>query len=318
MRATPKYATNPKLLQAHPVLPRLLTLKQAMTSLERLDFGPNSDNDEDDDDDDDDDMQFLWGDHNLAELDEAELRELIREAQELMAPQALQRKEKKRPESIPNGEPEGKKSKSKGKEKEGGGKKKREHIFDLEEPEFVPASALSDASSGAKSKPSPHTASAFGEYTSLDAIDAQDKAAHKRSLRFHTTKIESASSRRAKARGATMGGDDDIPYKEREKAKEARLSAESKRKAEKGLLGQGGEDLEDVPEARGMKRGREEMDGEDAVSADGYYELVKRQKREQKDEKKAQYNALKAAEKYASFFFMAKCSCCMLIRLQSR
>jgi U3 small nucleolar RNA-associated protein 3 len=303
MRATPKYATNPKLLQAHPVLSRLLSLKQAMSSLERLDFGPNSDGDEDEEGSEDyeEDMRFLWGDRDLAEMDEAEFRELIREAQELNSPQTKETKEKKKKtKSLPDGESKKKKSKSSGKEKE---KKSKKPVFDLEEPEFIPASALggtSSSSTKSKSKPSPHSTSAFGEYTSLDATDAQDKSARKKSLRFHTSKIESASNRRAKARGAAMGGDDDIPYKERDKAKEARMAVESARKMEKGLLGQGGEDLEDVQEGRGVKRAREE-DGEGEMGVDGYYELVKRQKRDERDEKKALYDAQKAAEKYVCF-----------------
>jgi U3 small nucleolar RNA-associated protein 3 len=314
MRATPKYATNPKLLQAHPVLSRLLSLKQAMASLERLDFGPNSDGDVDDEmdsEDSEEDMRFLWGDRDLAEMDEAEFRELIREAQELNSPQPKEKKEKKKSDGRPNGESKNKKSKSSSKEK---GKKSKKPVFDLEEPEFIPASELNGTSSSntkskSKSKSSPHSTSAFGEYTSLDATDAQDKSARKRTLRFHTSKIESASNRRAKARGAAMGGDDDIPYKEREKAKEARMAAESARKMERGLLGQGGEDLEDVQEARGVKRAREE-DDEGEMGVDGYYELVKRQKRDQRDEKKALYDAQKAAEKYVSvfLFFLGFCA----------
>jgi U3 small nucleolar RNA-associated protein 3 len=301
MRATPKYAANPKLLQTHPVLSRLLSLKQAMASLERLDFGPNSDGDEGSEDIEEDDMRVLWGDWDLAEMGEEEFRELMREAQELNVPQPLKKEKKKNTEGLPNGDSNHKKSKFGEKEKQKKSKKSKKPVFDLEEPEFIPASALNGtASSSTKSKPSPHSISAFGEYTSLDATDAQDKSARKKSLRFHTTKIESASSRRAKARGAAMGGDDDIPYKARERAKEARLAAESARKLEKGLLGQGGEDLEDVQEGRGVKRAREDEGADGEVGVDGYYELVKRQKRDQRDEKKVQYDAQKAAEKYVS------------------
>ncbi|KIM22783.1 hypothetical protein M408DRAFT_279574 [Serendipita vermifera MAFF 305830] len=295
MRAQPKYATNPKLLQAHPVLARLLSLKQAMSSLERLDFGPNSDGSEEEEDSDDsevdeeEDMRFLWGDRDLAAMDENEFEDLLRDAQEVPEPTVL--KAKKKPKKSPvDGEVSQKKKEKK--------RKSKAPVFDLEEPEFVPASALNGVSkSKSKSKAMDGT-SAFGEYTSLDATDAQDKSARKKSLRFHTSRIESAASRRANARGAAMQGDNDIPYREREKQREEREAKESKRRAEKGLLGAGGEDLEEESVGRGVKRPRDEEDEGD-VGVDGYYELVKRQKREEKAEKQAQYDAQKAAEKAA-------------------
>ena len=39
LRASPKYALNPTSLRAHPILPRLLVLKQALSALENLEIG---------------------------------------------------------------------------------------------------------------------------------------------------------------------------------------------------------------------------------------------------------------------------------------
>ena len=298
MRAQPKYATNPKLLQAHPVLARLLSLKQAMSSLERLDFGPDSEggegseDDSDSDEDEEEDMRFLWGDRDLAAMDDDEFEELLKDARDVEESTLLKPRKKKKGKTAVDKEPS-KKSKSKDKKK-----KNKAPNFDLEEPEFISAvNGTSKTKSKPKASQRDAEMSAFGEYTSLDATDAQDKSARKKSLRFHTSRIESASSRRVKARGAAMQGDDDIPYRERERQREEREAKESKRRAEKGLLGAGGEDLEPEVEegGRGIKRPRDEAE---EVGADGYYELVKRQKREEKEEKKAQYDAEKATEKY--------------------
>ncbi|KAG8782239.1 hypothetical protein FRC20_002848 [Serendipita sp. 405] len=96
-----------------------------------------------------------------------------------------------------------------------------------------------------------------------------------------------------------MAGDDDIPYRERDKEREIRLQKESQKRVAK--LGQGGDDLEvieDEPTPSRKKRPRED-DTDDAseVGNDGYYELVKRQKKTEKDVSKAQYAAKKAEEK---------------------
>lgn len=299
MRAQPKYATNPKLLQAHPILPRLLSLKQAMSSLERLDFGPNSDgsgedDESDEEEDEEEDMRFLWGDRDLAAMDDMEFEDLLKDAREVQDVTPLVTKKKKKADVDVS-----KKSKSDDKKK----KKSKAPVFDLEEPEFISASALNGVKTKHKSA-QPDTISAFGEYTSLDATDAQDKSARKKSLRFHTARIESAASRRVKARGAAMQGDDDIPYRERQKQKEEREAKESQRRAEKGLLGAGGEDLDSEGGeglGRGVKRPRD--DEEEDVGADGYYELVKRQKREEREEKQSRYDAQKAEEKYALVYW---------------
>ena len=129
----------------------------------------------------------------------------------------------------------------------------------------------------------------YGEALSLQHADVADKSARRKSLRFHTTKIENAGARRQGARQA-LGGDDDIPYRERRKEKEARLLKETKER----VKSQGGADLDDTePEPR--QNAKEDAD------ADGYYNLVKKQFKEKKEKKKADYEAKKAALRYAAF-----------------
>ena len=171
-------------------------------------------------------------------------------------------------------------------------------VFDLIEPEYPRASR--------KNKVGPvvdavATADPYGEVTTLEYHDLSDKLARKKSLRFHVSRIESSSSRRTNARTKAIGGDDDIPYRERKKEREARTEREKERKKEKGLLGAGGDDLDDVdPEVskeekkRKRKRGLSEDSEDDLDGANGYYDLVKQATATKKARKKADYEAATA------------------------
>ncbi|EAU86259.1 hypothetical protein CC1G_03470 [Coprinopsis cinerea okayama7 len=296
LRAMPKYAQKPSLLQSHPIMKRLLTLKQALITMEDLDF-TMSDDEEDEFDDDMDavnmkwddilqDGEQLWDKVKKRGLEQDELAELLREAEE--AADLLPRKAKKE-------------KKEKSKEKEEPPKKKRKvqkddsesaPVFDLVEPEFV-STSKSKASS---SRPA-LVDDSYGEAQFLQHSDAADKAARKKSLQFHTSKIESASARRQSARNQAIGGDDDIPYRERAKEKALRLEREAKKRLER----QGGADLDDVdPEPPSGKRPFQDDSDDDSESDGGndYYELVKKKSKEKKEKKKAEYEAARAAEKF--------------------
>ena len=95
-------------------------------------------------------------------------------------------------------------------------------VFDLVEPELPKIK-----SAAATGRPGPSTVDVYGEATSLQAADAADKQARKKSLRFHAARIENTSARRQNARSNAMGGDDDIPYRERKKEKEAKKGRKS-------------------------------------------------------------------------------------------
>ncbi|KAJ3517435.1 hypothetical protein NLJ89_g496 [Agrocybe chaxingu] len=275
MRSSPKYSHRPALLESHPILQRLLTLKQSLQTLEGLDFAVSDG--EDDEDEDEDEFMDMTMDDILADgesvwninagdgLEPHELDELLNDAQQPVAVEAP--KLHKPP-----------KKKRKVAEKET--KAITKPVFDLVEPEFV------SSQSSSRRDVAVDTTDAYGDAINLSTVDAADKNARKKSLRFHTSKIESASARRQGARNQAVGGDDDIPYRERKKEKESRLVKEAAIRA-KNEIGEALNDDEPEPRA-GEKRSRDE--GEGAESPDEYYELIKKRSKEGKSRKKAEYD----------------------------
>jgi U3 small nucleolar RNA-associated protein 3 len=268
-------------------------LKQSLSTLEDLDFAASdeeSDIDDDDeslslnmdDDNDNFDREQLWKYDRLNGLEIGELKDLLNDAQSFTALKMAGRSSANKPPK--------KKLKTDSAES-------KPPVFDLVEP----------VHNRSKHSSSDHPADtigvdAYGEATSLHHADQADKNARTKSLRFHTSKIESASARRQGARNWAVGGDDDIPYRERRKEKEGRLAKESERKA--SSREQCGDDLDDVePENEVRKRPRNEKDDEDDSSdeqgADGYYELVKRKAKEKKEKKRTNYEEAQAAARYA-------------------
>ena len=279
LRSSEKYARRPELLHSHPILSRLLVLKQSLTTLEDLNLASldseahaNKDSESMDEDEFLDDTEQLWKFERKEGLDPDELDELLKDAALSLQPstQSVERPKKKRKTTIAeDGHP----------------------VFDTTEPTFAP---LKIPSSGAYADS--EFADAFGEAASLLSADAADKSARKKSLRFHISKIESTSTRRQVARNKAVGGDDDLPYKERKKEKDARLVKEAK----VNLRGQGGEDLDDIdPETFGTT-GRPSNDGDGSGSGDsedGYYGLVKKKTKERKQQKKADYETAISTER---------------------
>lgn len=222
----------------------------------------------------------LWLAARKMGLEIGELEDLLRDAVAKKASERSETKSDQNKHTPKVAEPPKKKRKV---EKE---KAVPEVIFDVEEPTLPKKKGKTNTVTFAQ-----NTASdAFGEATGLDAVDVEDKVGRRHALRFHTSKIESANARRQNARNA-MGGDEDIPYRERRK------QAESKKKL--ANLGAGGDDLDDVdpePQQR-EKRAREDvfdgLDDDVEDDEDGYYSLVKKQKRDKKAMKKAEYEAQK-------------------------
>ena len=291
LRSSAKYAQHPELLKLHPVLSRLLTLKQSLSTLEDLDFAA-SDEESDIDDDDESlslntdgdeetfDREQLWKYDRLNGLEANELDDLLMDARSSLGTSKFAG-------TLAAGKPPKKKRKTNSAASKGS-------VFDLVEPTYNHSKISSpDAATDTDN------IDAYGEATSLQYADQADKNARKKSLRFHTSKIESASARRQGARSNAFGGDDDIPYRERRKEKEARVATESEKKAK--LRGQGGDDLDDIePEMSAKRRSRDEEGDEDDgdESADGYYELVKRKTKERKEKKKTNYEEAQAAARY--------------------
>jgi U3 small nucleolar RNA-associated protein 3 len=264
LRASEKYARRPELLHSHPVFSRLLTLKQSLTTFENLDLALSDS--ESRDEESLDEVQRNGDEIGLAP---GELDDLLQEA-------SLPRQQLKR--SVQFAEPP---------------KKKRKTIRSVEEAE--PAVEPRSLTLPPLKLPSSRTptqldaADSFGEATSLPFADAADKTSRKKSLRFHTSKIESASMRRQGARNRAIGGDDDLPYRERRKEKDDRLAKEAIKRGR----GQGGDDLDDLDPDTDMKTlddGPDEEGGFDETN-DGYYNLVKQKTRAKKEQKAAEYEA---------------------------
>lgn len=169
----------------------------------------------------------------------------------------------------------------------------------LAEPAFYSSSSSSSSKPKTKSRAVSADDDTLGDATSLLDADASDKERRTKSLRFHTSKIASQSARRAAARAQRMGGDEDVPYRDRQKARDAALRKNSAAAAAQDA----GEDLDggEWTEAD-KKRAREVRDEEpdadadagDAGEADEYYDLVKRRKVQKQEEKEAAHEERRA------------------------
>ena len=161
-------------------------------------------------------------------------------------------------------------------------------------------------SSSSKSSTSTSTSSTLddphSEPTTLSLADSSAKASARHSLRFHTSKIDSASARRSSARQGRMGGDEDIPYRNKQAGRDAAL----RKNAPKGVAGQdtdldgaewGEEDRKTARDVKGLDRDMEGEGGEDMEGEDGYYQLVKKRKREEKEEKQEAYDEVRDASR---------------------
>lgn len=330
-----------------PIIPRLLELKQGLTSLEDLDFdaasvsanpltlyNPLLDWAEGEDEelkegkaelikrmqavngeDWEDDVDDLWQKEGL---EENELEDLLKDADKgegdvemLVAKSQKKKKEKKSKKEkkvkksenddlegfdgldgfddlddleglLEDEKPKNKSKKSK-KIKGSESSSSTAAFAPLAEPEFFTSKSKSK-------KPLSDESDPLGDPTALTDADASDKSARKRSLAFHTSKINATLARRAEGRANRMGGDEDVPYRDRRKARDDALKRNSVRSE--------GEDLEEVrAEKEKKKRARDEIEDDgkgvaDDDEADGYYELVKRRRKEEKEAKEAEHEAI--------------------------
>jgi U3 small nucleolar RNA-associated protein 3 len=234
-----------------------------------------------DDDQGTEDLSTLLKRYHIGASDD--LAELLREAEEAVS--SVKTKTSKSATRLrPDKEPPKKKRKT-------STAMKPSPVFDLEEPIYAPSKPLTAALASI-----PREDDAFGDAMVLGTADVADKTARRHTLRFHTAKIESASARRQGARLA-QGGDDDLPYRERRKEQETRVQ----REVQAGKRGQGGDDLDDTEPVSPIRTiGGTNADEADEIveeNADGYYSLIRRQKREQKEAKRLAYEAEKAANR---------------------
>ena len=122
----------------------------------------------------------------------------------------------------------------------------------------------------------------FGDPTALSAREAAAKASRKKSLKFYTAQIAGKASRRDNAT-RNAGGDEDLPYRERLRDRQERLTkAAQARSQERGAdLGEG-DSSEDEAIAKAI---RDDADaGEDE---DEYYDFISRKAADKKAAKAA-------------------------------
>lgn len=138
----------------------------------------------------------------------------------------------------------------------------------LDEPAFIHGSQRFQSSSKHHVE-----LSHFGDPLLMEKFDAEDKRARKKTLRFHTAKIDGIRPHQGVARH-NRGGDDDLAYPSLRAVKPQR-------------------DADSSSQTTRSKRARE-VHVEEAGSEedqDDYYDLVKRQKKRAKEEKKELYEA---------------------------
>ncbi|KUL91335.1 hypothetical protein ZTR_01657 [Talaromyces verruculosus] len=156
------------------------------------------------------------------------------------------------------------------------------------------SSKKSKALSKTISQPQEDDDSDLGDEGALTGREAEEKARKKRSLRFYTSQIAQKANKR-NAAGRNAGGDEDLPYRERLKDRQARLNAEAERRGraqanETEQLG-GDSDEEDhrlAREVRGDAAGTDD---------DEYYDMVAARNKQKKADKKARAEEAAAAQK---------------------
>lgn len=126
--------------------------------------------------------------------------------------------------------------------------------------------------------------------TELTAEELAERAQRRRGLRFYTSQIAQKANKRGTA-GRNAGGDEDLPYRERLKDRQARLMAEAEKRGKKqAKAGEelGGEsDEEDRRQAKAVRG--------DADSEDDYYDMVAAKTAKKKSDKQALAEAQKQA-----------------------
>ncbi|CAI4057944.1 hypothetical protein N7582_000972 [Saccharomyces uvarum] len=144
------------------------------------------------------------------------------------------------------------------------------------------------AQSRVTSKPKASATSEADDFVESEIadVDAQDKKARRRTLRFYTSKIDQQENKKIDR----FKGDDDIPYKERLYERQQRLLEEARKR---GVHDNNGADLDD------KEYGPEDEAVSKSINTQGendYYQQVQRGKQEKRTSRKqAHKNAVIAA-----------------------
>ena len=148
---------------------------------------------------------------------------------------------------------------------------------------------LQDILSQAAQATPDQAASDFGDEAPLTREEAAEKAKKKKSLRFYTSQIAQKANKRGAA-SREAGGDDDVPYKERIRDKQARLMNEAAHRAEKTkptLHDEGSDDEHDELTTRNATND----------ASNDYYNTIVSQSQQKKADKQARADAHTQAAK---------------------
>jgi len=125
----------------------------------------------------------------------------------------------------------------------------------------------------------------LGDETELNAYEAAAKAAKRKSLRFYTSEITQKSNKRS-ARGMEVGGDTDVPVRERWRDRQLRMQAEAERRKQETQELRHGDGA--VTEKVRKKQNRDENDkNNDNNNEDDEYQNLLSRAQKVKSNKKA-------------------------------
>ncbi|TIA74473.1 hypothetical protein E3P92_01242 [Wallemia ichthyophaga] len=277
LRASPAYAHDRIKLLQHPVLNRMVTLREGLSRMEDLGFGPGDEQaiPEDDEEDQQDirNMVREWAAHKQDDVDDdvdnsleqGELEGLMVDESENVAPPKKDKKDKK---------------KSK---KNSSNNSNLIHQVDESAFEYKPSTSKSNKKDLQRNTDDDY----LGEADTLSTLDAESKKKNKKSLQFHTARIAKTDNRRSAASKQRQSGDDDVPYRERKKAR-----LEKGGKSAEGDELDGGEwTAQDEATRRQIMNEDEGLgDGGDGGDGDDYYNLVRQSKKAKKEAKKEEYD----------------------------
>ncbi|OKL60141.1 hypothetical protein UA08_04559 [Talaromyces atroroseus] len=138
----------------------------------------------------------------------------------------------------------------------------------------------------------------IGDEGALTAREAEEKAQKKRSLRFYTSQIAQKANKRSAA-GRNAGGDEDLPYRERLKDRQARLNAEAEKRGR--ARANEAEQLGGESDEEDHRLAREIRDDNAGTDDDEYYDMVAARNKQRKADKKARAEMAEAAQQQGPF-----------------
>ncbi|GAA98444.1 uncharacterized protein L969DRAFT_94195 [Mixia osmundae IAM 14324] len=224
------------------------------------------------------DLRTLIGD-----LDDAEIEALIAEqkAQLATSPAVASPQKKKRKSDGAAGVPNPEKA-------------KKAKMVPEESYFSAPLLQLEPLPLHARDIPSADRTDDFVDPLSMSATDSADKESKKRSLKFYTAKIDAKSKRAEAGQTSRPGGDEDVPYRSKERARQAVLQRQQHlrdSRAQRADLDGADFDANDLEAAGAIN----------AVDADaeGYYDLVTSKKAKAKQDKQEAHDLTRLVERDA-------------------